>query len=204
MPETVDAALALFQAVRVPGQVVVQYAGKVLLQVDAFAQAVGGDENALRRAAHLLNALLAQLVGQLAGDDLEIELGEFLLQRRRQPLAHVVGCSDVAAEDDGIEAGAQPVVENQLSGGELAVILDIAQRGKFLSEIPKPPPLVLGPVVALDDLRRRIVALETEFRIADGVRFGLAHAVGRRCIVACGGRQILQAGVQHFNACRGT
>ena len=163
-------------------------------QVERVGQAV----------ANGLDALLAQLVGDLAGDDLQVELGEFPLQRRRQVLAHVVGGGDVAAKDHGIETGAQPVVEDQLGRGELAVLLDIAQCGKLLREIAQPPPLVIGPVVALDDLRRRIVALETKFSVADGIRFGLACAVGSRRIVARRGGQILQTRVQHFDACRRT
>ena len=78
LAEAVDAALALFQAVRVPGQVVVQDGGEVFLQVDALAEAVGGDQDARLVARHLLDALLAEVVGVFAGDDLEVELGELL------------------------------------------------------------------------------------------------------------------------------
>ncbi len=106
LPKAVDAPLALLQPVGVPGQVVVQHGGEVLLQVDAFAQTVGGDQHAQGRLAHLFDALFAQVVGQFAGDDLQIELGEFRLQRRRQLLAHVVGRGDVAAEDDRVETAA--------------------------------------------------------------------------------------------------
>ena len=48
LAEAVNAAFALFQAVRIPRQVVVQDSGEELLEVDAFAQAVGGDEDARR------------------------------------------------------------------------------------------------------------------------------------------------------------
>ena len=43
----VDAAFALLVAGRVPGQVVVHDRVEVVLQVDALAQAVGGDQHAL-------------------------------------------------------------------------------------------------------------------------------------------------------------
>ena len=80
-----------------------QDAGEMLLQVDAFAQAIGGDQHPRGDSPHLLDALLAQFVGQFAGDDLKIELGEFLLEQRRQAAADVIGRGDVAAEDDRIE-----------------------------------------------------------------------------------------------------
>ena len=44
LAEPVDAAFALFVAGGVPGEVVVDDGGEALLQVDAFGQAVGGDQ----------------------------------------------------------------------------------------------------------------------------------------------------------------
>ena len=45
LAEPVDAALALFVAGRVPGQVVVHDGLERVLQVDALGQAVGGDQH---------------------------------------------------------------------------------------------------------------------------------------------------------------
>jgi hypothetical protein len=114
LAKAVHAALALFQAVRVPRQVVVQHAGEVLLQVDALAQAVGGNEDAQRCLAHLLDALFAHVVGQFTGDDLQVELGELLLEHRCKLLADIVGGGNVAAEDQGVQATREPILQDQL------------------------------------------------------------------------------------------
>ena len=47
LAEPVDAALALLVPGRVPGEVVVDDGVEVVLQVHAFGQAVGGDQDAL-------------------------------------------------------------------------------------------------------------------------------------------------------------
>ena len=65
----VDAAFALLVAGGVPGQVVVDDGGEVLLQVDALGQAVGGDEDVRAvELGELLHAPLALGRRQLAGD----------------------------------------------------------------------------------------------------------------------------------------
>jgi hypothetical protein len=53
---------------------------------------------------------------------LQVELGKFLLEHRRQLLADVVGGGDVAAEDDGMEALLHPVLNDQFGGGQLLVV----------------------------------------------------------------------------------
>ena len=64
----VHAALALLVAGGVPGQVVVDDGVEVVLEVDALAQAVGGDQDALVGLAQLGDALLALGGRQQAGD----------------------------------------------------------------------------------------------------------------------------------------
>ena len=51
LAETVYPALALLQAVWIPGQIVVQDGSEELLQVDSFAEAVRGNEDARQRLA---------------------------------------------------------------------------------------------------------------------------------------------------------
>ena len=63
LPEPIYATFALLEAIGVPGQVVVQHRSELILQVDAFAEAIGGDQDSQFRPAHHLDALLAQLIG---------------------------------------------------------------------------------------------------------------------------------------------
>ena len=51
LAEAVDAAFALFVAGGVPGEVVVDDGVEVVLEVDAFGQAVGGDQDVAARSA---------------------------------------------------------------------------------------------------------------------------------------------------------
>jgi hypothetical protein len=59
LPETIDAAFALFVAGGVPGQIVVDDSGEQMLQVDAFGEAVGRNQNALLGILQLIHALPA-------------------------------------------------------------------------------------------------------------------------------------------------
>ena len=76
LAEAVDAALALFVAGGVPGQVVVDDGGEAVLQVDALGQAVGGDEQPRPVVGgEGVDAGLAFLGGQRAGDGLDPQAG---------------------------------------------------------------------------------------------------------------------------------
>ena len=74
-----------------------------LLQVDAFGQAVGGNQQALRAPLRPCPSRVAPRprAVSVAGDRLDAQLRE---QALRKPVAHVVGGRDEAAEDDGIGA----------------------------------------------------------------------------------------------------
>ena len=104
LAEAVDAALALLQAVRVPGQVVVDDGVEVLLEVDALGQAVGGDQDAPVVADQLLDPLAPLLVADLAGDRAHLEPVERPARSLGSYVGEVVGGGDEAAEHDRPEA----------------------------------------------------------------------------------------------------
>ena len=68
LTETIDAALALLQPVGIPGQVVVHDGVEVVLQIDALAQAIGGDEDPWIALHQFGNALLPLLIVVFAGN----------------------------------------------------------------------------------------------------------------------------------------
>ena len=100
LAEAVDTTLALLVARRVPREIVVNDGVELLLQVDAFRQAVGGDENpgALGRA-ELRHALLALLGGHLAGHGVD----GGARQARAEVAGHVARGRDEATEDHDVE-----------------------------------------------------------------------------------------------------
>ena len=103
MAEPVHAALALLVTGGVPGKVIVHDRLEVLLKVDPFREAVRRDEDlrASLRSGHEFTHAGGSLVGrQLAGDDLDGDLGEGLAQG----CGHVVGGLDEPAEDKRVVA----------------------------------------------------------------------------------------------------
>ena len=74
LPVAVDPALALLVPGGVPAQVVVDDRVEAVLEVDAFTQAIRGDEDAARRVRKLVDATLAIRSRHLSGysDDLDV------------------------------------------------------------------------------------------------------------------------------------
>ena len=100
LAEAVDTTLALLVTRRVPREIVVNDGIELLLQVDAFRQAVGGDKNpgALRRT-ELRHAPLALLGGHLAGHGVD----GGARQARAEVAGHVARRRDEATEDHHVE-----------------------------------------------------------------------------------------------------
>ena len=112
LAEAVDPAFALLVAGGVPGQVVVHDRGEAVLQVDAFGEAVGGDQQP--RAVVVGEAVDAQfpLLGrQGAGDRVDAQARALLGQRGGEMFGEVVGGGDVAAEHDGVVALGEQVLQ---------------------------------------------------------------------------------------------
>jgi hypothetical protein len=78
LAEAVDATLALLQTIRVPRQIVVDDRIEMVLQIDAFAQAIGGDEDARVTFAQLGDPLASLVVIDLAGDGAYINFLELV------------------------------------------------------------------------------------------------------------------------------
>ena len=75
LAEAVNPAFALFQAVRVPRQVVVDHGVEVVLQVDAFAQTLRGDQHAAIAPDQLGDLLAPLLVTDFTGDRAYLQTG---------------------------------------------------------------------------------------------------------------------------------
>ena len=95
----VHAAFALLVARRVPGEIVVDDGVEVLLQVDAFAEAVGADQHPLVGDW----ASCAMRSSRSAGGSSPVTAIDLhaLWQTLAQGSGHVFGGRDEAAEDDG-------------------------------------------------------------------------------------------------------
>jgi|GEM_PF-6785633 len=66
LAESIDAPLALFQPVWIPRQVIVNDSVEMLLQIDALAKTVGGDENVMRMLSKLSDIFAPDIVGIVA------------------------------------------------------------------------------------------------------------------------------------------
>ena len=86
-----------------------QDTGEELLQIDAFAEAVGRDQDPRLVAGHLRNALLANVVRVFAGDNPQVKLWVFLAKGGLEVLAKILRCFDVTAEDDRVEPLLDPL-----------------------------------------------------------------------------------------------
>ena len=110
MAEAIDSALTLLVAGGIPSEVVVNDGGEDVLEVDAFGEAVGGDENGLLGFTEEVDPLLTFVGGILAGDGLD----GCPLELRGEMQGDVAGGSDIAAEDNRTE----PVFEQAAKVGD--------------------------------------------------------------------------------------
>ena len=101
LSDAVDAAKALFQAVRVPGEVVVHHQVRSL-KVDAFAGSVGGEEHLDLRIVEEALLRLAPLLAPHAAVDHGDGLGA--AEERADPLLQVVQRVAVLREEDELLA----------------------------------------------------------------------------------------------------
>ena len=121
LAEAVHAAFALLQAVGIPGQVVVEGGVERVLEIDAFAQAVGRDEDATFFLRQFGNLGAALVVTQHPGDGCDADIVKLAAQGALQSLGDIVSGGDVATPDDGIEAFAQKSGDQLGAAGELGV-----------------------------------------------------------------------------------
>jgi hypothetical protein len=103
----------------------VQNCSEVLLEINAFAEAISGDQDAGAVTSHIGDSLLAEVIGQLAGYHLQIKLGNLLCQAWGKVLAEVIGSLDIAAKDYRLEALGDPVLEDDRGGIEFLVSIDV-------------------------------------------------------------------------------
>src|SRR5690606_40950300 len=97
--EAVDSAFPLLVASRVPGEVVVDDAVEVLLQVDALGEAVGRDQDATLALAQRVHAVDAIFSWQVARDRVDGGTSQF----GREMFLQVMRCADIAAVHDRTE-----------------------------------------------------------------------------------------------------
>ena len=101
LTETVHPSLALLVARRIPRQVVVQHRVEVLLQVDAFRQAVGADQHEQTAAIdENVDTRFTFSRREVASDRFHSDIPRQLLA---QVARDVLRSVDESAEDDGME-----------------------------------------------------------------------------------------------------
>ncbi len=136
LAETVGSALTLFVAGRIPGEVVVDHGVEVVLEVDTFGQAVGGNQdgpNLLVEFAERLDPLFALIGSELPGD--HGDMGISGTQRLLQFVAYIVRGGDVAAEDDGPETVEHEPADLVDQRRELGIVPRTAQRIRPVDEL---------------------------------------------------------------------
>ena len=137
----VHPALALLQAVRIPGQVVVEDSREGVLQVDALAQTVGSDKHAAGFTGQLVDFGAALLVAHAARDRDHAQIREVVPQRLLQPFGHILGRGDVAAPEDGVKPLAQQGGNDVSAAGELGVARGMQQRCGKTSKLAQATPI---------------------------------------------------------------
>ena len=111
LAESVDAALSLLMSGGVPGEVVMQNGSESVLQVDAFGEAVGGDQDARPSVGcEVVDTGFAFLGREGACHSLHTRGGMGFGERRGEVLGEVLGRRDVSAEED--RDGSRPGQEN--------------------------------------------------------------------------------------------
>ena len=127
LSEPVDATFALFVPGRVPRKVVVDDGLEVLLQVDAFREAVGGHQHVpTRQRAQLVDSSRPLLRRQRSGHRHHTR-GR--LQRLRQVFGDVVRRVDESAEHDRVVAVRQKTLDLLDHGLQLSI------RGRALESL---------------------------------------------------------------------
>jgi hypothetical protein len=117
LAKPVDPALTLLQPVRIPGQVVMNHGVKIVLKIDALAQAIGGDEYSWITLHQFRDALLPLLIVIFAGDGGDGDLLEVIRERVLQ----VVRRLNETAEDDRQTPFGEECLQNFDQPRQLAV-----------------------------------------------------------------------------------
>jgi len=123
LAEAIDTALALLVAGGIPREVVMDDRGEAVLEVDAFGEAVGRDEDRLLGLGQLGDALLPFLGREFAGDRLDGGFAELRLQMR----GNIMSGREVAAEDHRPETLGQQGTDVFAKSAKLRVALLPAQ-----------------------------------------------------------------------------
>ena len=197
LPKAVHASLALLVAGGVPAQVIVHHGVKAFLEVDALAQAVGGDQDAPGVRPELLDAELA-----LGGRQCARHRGDLDAPGQGFPqfLGHVLGGGDKAAEQDRAVPVLQQLFRDRRRLGQLGVVRRtlepvraacVAQqpfarrRGSTrgtLAQCVRPVPglrILQRPRRGVEQLGRVHVVQVEDCALADHV--GLTHGLCVRC-----------------------
>jgi len=121
LPEAVHTALALLVPGGVPGKVVMHDGVEVILEIDALAEAIGGDEHPAACTSQFLDARLALGRWQIAGHSRHFDV---FRQSGTQGVSEVLGGGDETAEDKRLESVLNELPD-QIDG--------LLQLGVFLS-----------------------------------------------------------------------
>src|SRR4029077_16056428 len=151
-----NAAFALFEPIRVPRKIVVQNRVKMVLQVDAFAEAICGNQHTALSLNQDRNGSLPLFVASgfpRHGSGPEGRI--FVLNALLQLFGYVLCCGDESAEKNGMVSLLEPV-KNDL--GSLLYLGVLIGRSNFfctLKEFLQLGPVRLGEVTPAE-VRRRL------------------------------------------------
>ena len=145
LPVAIHPALAPLKPVRVPRQVVAPHGVKMLLQVDALAEAVGRHQYAPLVAHYVVNDLFALLIVPVAaGNRPDFNIRMRSRQHIAQLLRHILGGGDKAAVDNRAIAALDHIKRGVVALGELGVLLDAAQFAGAAEEPVQPAQFLAG------------------------------------------------------------
>jgi hypothetical protein len=130
LAKTVHAALSLFMSGRIPGKVIVHDCREPVLEVDAFAQAIGGNEDGLVGFGEACHPFPSFFRGEFARDGIHGSLRE----ERPEVLGDVVSRGDVPAEDDRPSLELQELCQVFAQSLELGVSFASAEGAGLFDE----------------------------------------------------------------------
>ncbi len=115
---------------------------EMLLKVDAFAEAIGGDENVPLARGEFGNLLLAFIVAVVAGNRLDMEARELTAEELAQPLGDIVGRWDEAAKDDRPITVAHQIPKDLGELRKLVILFWPGERSRAITKGPQSAAIV--------------------------------------------------------------
>ncbi|OQA94684.1 MAG: hypothetical protein BWY25_02702 [Chloroflexi bacterium ADurb.Bin222] len=140
----VHAALALFQAVGIPGQVVVDGGGELLLQIDALRKTIGSHQHARTVGVYLGDAGAAFLIPLPAGDANHLGGGVLFGQPLAQSFSNVLSGRHIATPDDRMVALLEQAADELMQPLQFGILARLKQGSGQLAQVAQFAALRVG------------------------------------------------------------